>query len=65
MGNITENVIVSGALLGLDELVLARGNCSQCRLARGEALFQNAITTFRVWEQGLGLKGFVLRLELD
>ncbi|MDH3469541.1 MAG: 4Fe-4S binding protein [Gammaproteobacteria bacterium] len=62
-GNITENVIMGGALLGLDELVLARGKCSQCRLPRGEALFREAITTFRVSKQSLGLKGFELRLE--
>lgn len=63
LGNINENVLLGGALMGLNELVLARGDCRRCRLTSGEALFRDAITTFGVSEQSLGLNGFVLRLE--
>lgn len=62
LGNITEEFMLGAALSGLDELVLARGECSECRLAAGGTLFQNAITTSRVRQQSLGLNGFVLRL---
>lgn len=63
LGNINENVLLGGALMGLDELVLTMGDCRRCRLTSGEALFRDAITTFRVSERSLGLNGFVLRLE--
>lgn len=63
LGNITEQVMLAGALSGLGELVLTSGCCSRCRLARGETQLQGSMATFRALEHSLGVEGFCLRRE--
>jgi len=62
LGEITENSILGAAILGFDEVALARGNCSQCRFKYGEKLLAKSMATARALLSGLGLEEITLRL---
>lgn len=55
LGSITENFMLGAALRGVDELVFAKGICSQCRLKHGAQIFHRALATFRILSGHLGL----------
>lgn len=63
LGNLTENVMLGAGLSGIDEMVLAKGECTKCRMAQGEKLLSNAMLTFRALQRRLGLESFTLRIE--
>jgi ferredoxin len=63
LGNISENVMLGGALSGLDNLVMSRGACSQCRLMQGETQLRDSIERFHALREPLGLEGFELQVE--
>jgi len=63
LGNITENIILGGALLGIDEVILTKGTCSRCHLAQGERLLNNCVNTSRALIESIGIKGFSLRVQ--
>lgn len=62
LGEITENSILGAAILGFDEMSLAKGNCSQCRLQHGGELLAKSKATARALLSALGLGEFTLRL---
>ena len=62
LGEITENSIVGAAILGFDEVTLAKGNCSQCRFKHGGKLLAKSMATARALLSGLGMGEFTLRL---
>ena len=63
LGRITPNIILGASLLGFDEFVLTRGNCSQCRLHAGQKLLINSITACRILLKGAGLGRFKINIE--
>ena len=63
LGSVTENFILGAALLGLDEIVLTKGDCSRCRLKRGEQLFINSVDAFRALSKSIALENFTLNLK--
>lgn len=63
LGNISENVMLGGALCGIDELVMSRGACSQCRLMQGETQLWDSIERYRALQKSLGLEEMDLQIE--
>lgn len=64
MGLVGHHALIGAALSGVDELHLTKGRCSECRLAPGEALLENAVSSSRVLLEGLGLSDFQIQLEV-
>jgi ferredoxin len=62
LGNLNENVMLGANLAGLDEMVLVKGNCTQCQLAKGEALLRNAVEAFSALQDNMRPRAFNLRL---
>lgn len=62
LGSITENFMLGVALRGVDELVLTKGVCSQCRLHKGEQLLDDAVAAFDGLSGSIGLTNFALTL---
>jgi ferredoxin len=63
LGNVSENIMLGGALSGVNKIVMSRGACSQCRLMQGEAQLQSSIERFHALQKPLGLEGFELHVE--
>jgi ferredoxin len=62
LGNLNENVMLGANLMGLDEMVLAKGSCAQCHLAQGQALLLNAMEAFSALQHNMDLRAFTLHL---
>lgn len=61
--SVSENVMLGGALSGIDKLVMSRGACTQCHLKQGGKKLQDSIGRFQELQESLGLEGFELHVE--
>lgn len=62
LGNLTENALLRGALLGFDRVVFSRGKCSDCPMSRGGKLFDALLVTMRPMAEALGAAGFAFQV---
>ena len=65
LGQISGCSIAALALLGFDEVTLARGKCTACRLKHAETLIFESIDLARMLLKATGRAAFTVRLEED
>ena len=58
LGNIDENVVLGGALMGFDRITCYTGDCRQCHFHHGEELFDTAVALAGDLIKSLGIKAF-------
>ncbi len=62
LGSLTENSILGAVLAGFEELILVRGDCSQCHLKYGDKLIGKSVAIAEALLASIGLNTFTLSL---
>lgn len=63
LAGISENILLSAALSGFEEIRLIKGVCSRCRLSKGEPQFRDLIRSAKLLLESTGLGEVAVNLE--
>lgn len=62
VGNISENLLLDSALMGVSEIVVHTDDCSECSLSKGVTLFNTALDHSRALSQLVNMDNLVVQL---